>query len=101
MFESLSNDEDWYDEMVSCFLGIPISEEILKANGFECDKIQDMCILLVKELSTCIEWNKTSQTLFINDGFLPKRIKYVHELQHALRLIGLNTFADNLKITEL
>lgn len=31
-------------------------------------------------------------------GVLPSIIRYVHELQHALRLCGLNDLADNLKL---
>ena len=31
-------------------------------------------------------------------GRLSMQIQYVHELQHILRLIGLNDLADNFKI---
>lgn len=33
-----------------------------------------------------------------NDTSLCAKVKYVHELQHALRLCGLSELADNLKI---
>lgn len=33
-----------------------------------------------------------------NDTSLCAKVKYVHELQHALRLCGLSELAENLKI---
>ncbi len=37
-------------------------------------------------------------TIMNEDTSLCTKVEYVHELQHALRLAGLNELADNLKI---
>ena len=42
-------------------------------------------------------WDEVGKYLTIEDDPLIK-IRYVHELQHALRLCGLNELADNFKI---
>lgn len=52
----------------------------------------------VKELWTFFEYAFEAEMLLINDGRIPTPIRYVHELQHALRLCGLNDLADNFKI---
>lgn len=68
---------------------IPLTEEILKANGinrelpYPCDH--------VKICHNESEWFVTSCECY---GF---DIKYLHELQHALRLCGLHELADNFK----
>lgn len=61
----------------------------------------------------CVNWvyNNGGQIVYISrlpwdsfsidanfHGRLSTQIKYVHELQHILRLIGLNDLADNFKI---
>lgn len=82
---------------------IPLTEKILKANGFE--EFGEM-------LGGIIQWR-----FYFEDGkikmehvkCMPKwdffvginailDIWYVHQLQHALRLCGLNELADNFKI---
>lgn len=37
-------------------------------------------------------------TIMNEDTSLCTKVEYVHELQHALRLTGMNELADNLKI---
>lgn len=87
---------------------IPLTVEILEKNGF---KGEGYLILELDEFS-CLEyypfegrlrkiwhgideWNNHSDT---KDITFQCHCKYVHELQHALRLCGLNEIADNLKI---
>lgn len=79
---------------------IPLTEEILKANGFresieedtwyfpECCKAHGRGYAIEKEIDGI--W-------YITDHLLMPII-YVHELQHALRLCGLNDIADNFKV---
>lgn len=88
---------------------IPVTEEILKANGFK--------------RTTMLEDTKESYVLTLPDGWEVKywpmvggcdRIKHnnevkfvatrcltnVHQFQHALRLVGLDDLADKFTLTE-
>lgn len=70
---------------------IPLTPEILEKNGFE--KVQS--IYFLKSLNKrypyllFIEYNIVNNCLFINDGLIPMPILYVHQLQHVLRLCGI------------
>lgn len=68
---------------------IPIATEFLERNGFE--KAQSIYYLksLNKVYLCFIEYNIASKCLFINDGLIPMPITYVHQLQHALKLCGI------------
>lgn len=102
--------EDAESGEISCLVGgnnwmevkpIPLTPEILEKNGFETkfgySKYND------EDDFFLITWNEISHHLrirtFDNDCALDKdHIDYVHELQHALRLCGLNDLADNFKV---
>lgn len=88
---------------------IPLTEDILKANAFEV--CYDSCYQTKFNIwsfdeKTCVEYKISKQTedynhlkIFIDGGervSIP--IRYIHELQHALRLCGLNDLAENFKI---
>lgn len=95
----------YYDKELHCLVGtdgrfpqnhyepIPLTEEMLKANGFVYNK---GCWWFGKSLFMLNE--------FIDGGYCASAfheqvfINYVHELQHALRICGLNELADNFKI---
>lgn len=98
--------EDVMDLNEGEFEPIPITDEILKNNEFieindNGDKwykkqLSDKYDFVGLEKSECNYW-AFACTIFpnlINHIF----IKYVHELQHALRLVGLSEIADNLKV---
>lgn len=71
---------------------IPLTEEILKANGFIKGDI-DFGYSLFSDVSFMIDIDNAEK------GIVTKEMRYVHEVQHALRLCGLNELADNFKIT--
>ena len=87
---------------------IPLTTEILEKNGF---KGEDYLILELDEFSYLEyypfegrlrkiwhgidEWNNHSDTKDITFQY---HCKYVHELQHALRVCEMNELADNFKI---
>lgn len=93
---------------------IPLTEEILKLNGFREEEWDE------GDLIRCGTNGKRSyvsyfepqgcRTYFYLRGWSDKpkewkvynnenmKIRFVHEFQHALRLCGLNDFADNFKI---
>lgn len=74
---------------------ISLSEEILKANGWEkCGGHY------VNGISPCYYKNgfviSCGEKLYIYCGMVSLPVNYVHQLQHALRLCGLNELADSL-----
>lgn len=91
---------------------IPLTEEILKANGFTTDNdhtLKGSCIyhrlcgkyedykVIVRLLNGWVKiesFDDRWHTLLD----LAIQPRYVHELQHALRLCGLNELADNFKV---
>lgn len=87
---------------------IPLTTEILEKNGFYMHDFgintemyyyafPEKCGIPVERGFGIHEQN---EVFFITDHCLMP-IKFVHELQHALRLCGLNDFANNFKINEL
>lgn len=94
--ERISSGEDIDLAIDGCFYPIPLTPEILEKNGFDIHE-------------TLGEWhpsvdgfrfiNKYSdEPLEIDACGLYVEIRYVHQLQHALRLCGLNDLADNFKV---
>lgn len=105
-------DEDWAIEP------IPLTGDILKVNGFE-NYIDDYGNPSLRLKGTddandvnglCyIDWTPKGHGcrgklfdgflyILMNVGSIHRPCKFVHELQHALRLCGLNDIADNFKI---
>lgn len=91
---------------------IPLTEERLKANGWKnirsiiygCEfeevikgEIHHFDVPFRVGISPAYCHEKMFTT--INDDLL-LNIEYVHELQHALRLCGLNDLADNFKVSD-
>ena len=77
---------------IGCIEPIPLTAEILEKNGWWYE-IEDMW--LHDEVSFCIEkWNGKFQCYDINQI----KLDSVHQLQHALRLCGLDELADNFKV---
>ena len=85
---------------------IPVTAKILEKNGFKSrDNFYEITFqrnIIYNSIFRIVEFEKSGNWFF---GFcdFPNlienlRINYVHELQHALRLCGLNDLADNFKI---
>ncbi len=68
---------------------IPITPEFLERNGFEKDQSLYYLKSLNKVYLCFIEYNIVNNCLFINEGLVPRPINYVHQLQHALKLCGI------------
>lgn len=86
---------------------IPLTAEILKKNGFYaygnipnryfCNKDEIYCVEICDGLfSNFCVMSHSEFELFCTEFVADCR--YVHILQHALRLVGLGDIADNLKI---
>lgn len=92
----------------NCYSPIPLTEDILKANGWEKNDPNWLSVLRMSykkdnhrfTLSCYIE--KGKWTVYIHDAGITELNRfhpsYVHELQHALRLCGLSEYADNFKV---
>lgn len=97
---------------------IPLTAEILEANGF--DIIEEIAVyhsdgtigegMWQNDCLCCGYDNTKGQFEFYTFSFDPeeddiicqiKHILFVHELQHALRLCGLDDLADNFKVEYL
>jgi len=83
-------------------VGIPITPEILKKNGFEKPREwwqhgNEYHELLIREWSESI-WLFRYHSMEINMPYTQTMFGFVHELQHALRLCGLEDMADNFEI---
>lgn len=84
------------------FEPIPITAEILSANGFEKKENHSGC-----HYANYIEHSPVYAEQTIGDqweidiyqnGKIEMCVRYVHELQHILRLQGLTDFADQFKV---
>lgn len=85
---------------------VKITHEILEANDFEEQPdVPEGCFNYVYNNGgqivyvSPLPWDSFSIDANFN-GRLSMSIQYVHELQHILRLIGINDLADNFKIKE-
>ena len=97
--------------------GIPLTKEMLDANGFRYEKDHGPfyrsilgSYFSMSEYCVCVEWKETSEGRKIcyidcekrKDGrgnsATIRREFYVHTLQQALRLVGLSEIADNFKV---
>lgn len=86
---------------------IPLTKEILEANGFEkrekkyvygdINKLEDVASMWYSDFTH----NRMIFNLYGKNGIIdyyPWGIVFVHQLQHALRLCGFNELADNFKV---
>lgn len=85
-------DADCYSGLIACedIQPIPLTAEILEKNGFKYN-IFDRWMNSRYDVAI----SEKDEFLFIWDRI---QLDYVHELQHALRLCGLNDLAENFKI---
>lgn len=86
------------------FEPIPLTSEILKKNGFE---LRDGFFYhRIDDKPHHYDFKLENGGVFTSEGYTLQcgiyhlTIRYVHELQHTLRLCGLNELADNFKVEE-
>lgn len=92
---------------VGCIKPIKINETILSYNGFEFlheTEIQNTFIRSYRygtNSDFIVHIHSSGSNIVILDSIFNQSqitITYVHEFQHALRMIGMNDFADNFKV---
>lgn len=83
---------------------VPITTEILEANGFlKKENHTDVFYVVFINSSPVYVGPSIGDQWEVNiyqNGKIEMYIKYVHELQHILRLQGLEKFADEFKLKE-
>lgn len=84
---------------------VSLTTDILINNGFGQDTIGSGLILHIDNSENLYvlvnyRYNGECRNVEISNGMynLSRPIRYVHELQHALRLCGLDELANNLKV---
>lgn len=83
---------------------IPLTAEILEKNDWEKEDISTICVEYTFTLGCCYmmvritNGNAYCELSVFHGPKISMNIQYVHELQHALRLCGLNNLADNFKV---
>lgn len=92
----LATCEDGENVYLDYFFPIPLTLEILEANGWKLLSNFDREAYYSKDGEFNLNIHNGRLRLFINSCVVT--IEYVHELQHALRLCGLNGLADNIKL---
>ena len=87
--------EDDYEEYADELNPIPLTPEILEKNGWKLHPAQ----AYNKEAGMFLDKGCDGNSWWWQFGNIPIcPINYVHELQHCLRLCGLNDLADNFKV---
>ena len=76
------------------FEPVPITREILEKNGWKCKG--DYMILNIGD--NTLYWVENLDCGLYKNKYNMCTCKYVHQLQHALRLCGFDTLADTFKI---
>lgn len=93
-------DEDWAIEP------IPLTKKLLTLNRYEYDEQMNAMIFRFDSVETYIHIEyvfginriRVSVDKYRCGYAIDTEIRYVHELQNALRLCGLNELADNFKV---
>lgn len=84
----INNGEDIDLAIEGCYAPIPITMQILEKNGFkkglDDDGVHFRYILITDGISFSLKY-----VLSVFEWFGPLDFKYVHELQHVLRLCGI------------
>ena len=90
---------------------IPLTPEILEKNGFERSVVIpsnfyrniDNERLIFSPHSSCyglgyVHWDESNDADIMHRLEVQQPIMYIHQMQHALRLFGLDQLADNFKL---
>lgn len=95
--QRISDNSDYPPCAVSNAEPIQLSEEMLKANGWSKQHMEyEEYMWRCPEGCTYLTQYNTNGRIYLEETDI--ELNYVHELQHALRLCGLNEMADNLKV---
>ena len=80
---------------IGCIEPIPLTPEILEKNGW---KHRALFVDMEVDKNIKFSWTDMFGVSLYHNGHYMCDCKYVHTLQHALRLCGLNKLAENFKV---
>ena len=85
------------------YSGVNITYKILSVNGFRSFVDDEGESFLMDEVDRELQIHKEGYNWRIriqrgHEASVSIKARYVHELQHAMRLMGLNDLADNFKV---
>jgi hypothetical protein len=97
---------------IECIEPIPITPELLKANGFDIEEQENAIVcsnfkqpkkpLLLHNCGTRLNFLYenilTTMMSESSDNIISRNIRYVHQLQHAFRMLQYDDLADNFKV---
>lgn len=97
-----SNNDAWFEDIKP----IPLTARILEKNGLEktlideeyCYSLFTMDYVIVIRTNRDGYWKYDSMREIGRGVVIQRKFDYVHELQHALRLCGLDELAENFKV---
>ena len=79
---------------IGCIEPIPLTPEILEKNGWN----HSNRLMITRIDDNDFYWSEELGRILYKNQYNMCNCKYVHNLQHALRLCGLDELADNFKI---
>lgn len=99
----IASGEDIDLAIEGCYTPIPLTAEILEKNGWDKSSDGGWHTLTTKDnIYLEYHWGTSRiairEVLGVTEMVFLKGKRFVHELQHALRLCGLTELADNFKV---
>lgn len=88
--EDFAGNGEWADKISP----IPLTPDILEKNGFQKEYARPWMLYRLDNMGLY----KQEFGYATSFGMSMRPLRYVHELQHALRMCGLDKLADNFKI---
>ena len=85
-----------FDDYIYLPTPIPLTPEILEKNGWK--RVDEIFMEKRVDENTYFSWADRYGAVLSQNGHYMCDCKYVHELQHALHLCGLDELANNFKI---
>ena len=79
---------------IGCIEPIPLTPEILEKNGWN----HSNRLMITRIDDNDFYWSEELGRILYKNQYNMCDCKYVHNLQHALRLCGFNKLADNFKV---
>ena len=90
----ISGSDGWRDKHIDYIEPIHLTRRILEFNDIPSNEIDDDPLYIIFDidgLSSCLEYKNSEYVFSVDGGYIELlKIKYVHQLQHVLRLAGID-----------
>ena len=96
----LDNEKEVIDAYIDLFEPIELTNDMLLLNGFGKSENTDWFWLagFPFDVSRCSYRDPSVYEVSVGNGGIVRTIKYVHELQNLLRVVGFEELANNFKL---